>query len=123
MSDVYDANNPENNLPNLQAELILSSTISHFYFVINKDMNVAFKFCELSLFSLVIWLIVELATTTVQPSFKVLLIIYIVFESLMRWKYVLAGLVVALSPLICVGICVAACFCRPKTVQNYVDRI
>ena len=52
--------------------------IRHFYFVINKDLNVMNRFADIALFGIAIWLAVELGTNEVYTTLKIFVIVYLV---------------------------------------------
>ena len=52
--------------------------IRHFYFVINKDLNVMNRFADIALFGIAIWLAVELGTNEVDTTLKIFVIVYLV---------------------------------------------
>lgn len=80
-----------------------------------------------SLYSLVnftsmLFSIITLATTSMNAVTEANLIIYVVIVGLSEFTMIIAFILVALSPIICIGLCVFCCCCKSNpTEKGFID--
>lgn len=69
-------------------------------------------------FTSMIYSIITLSTTSMNGVTEANLIIYVVIVGLSEITMILGCLLVALAPLICVGLCIFCCFCKKNPAES-----